>query len=68
MRVTKQAIDKALRAAGFDGEVLKGQGYIYFASPTVTFQNSMVMTIRFSDLPVESWLDEYRAKLEESYR
>ena len=68
MRVTKKAIDKALNEAGFDGEVHKGQGYVYFASPTVTFHDSMVMTPRFSDLPIDRWVSEYRSKLKESER
>lgn len=68
MRITKRAIDEALKQAGYDGEVFKGDGYIYFVSPTVEFYNSMVMTTRFSDLTIESWLHEYRFKLEESKR
>ena len=66
MRVTKKAIDTALNEAGFDGEVHKGKGYVYFSSPTVTFGDSMVMTPRFSDLPIDVWVIEYRSKLEEN--
>lgn len=66
MKSTKRNIDRSLKRAGFDGEILKGDGYVYFASPSVTFHNSMVMTSNISDLSVDEWLDEYRHKLEES--
>lgn len=65
MRTTIAAINKALRDAGIDAEIVRGEGYFYFVgSDTDCAEEQGVYGVfRLSDLTVAQWVEEARSKL-----
>ena len=61
-RLTINNINAALKAAGFDAEVVKGDGYFWFDSEeSIMWYTSSVSVCRLHHLgDVEKWVDEYR--------
>ena len=64
--VTLKQVNKALKVAGFEGELVKGKDYFYFVSDELDklrLQTTSVMVNRLSALTVEQWVAEYRTLL-----
>lgn len=58
-RVTKKQIDEALKKAGIDGEIFRGDGYQYFVGKSFdSAHTSSIMVPRLSDFSVERWVEE----------
>lgn len=65
-RVTKKQIDKALKKAGIDGEIFRGDGYQYFIGKSFDkAYTTSVMVPRLSDLSVERWVEEAKHLIQE---
>lgn len=62
MRLTINNVNAALKAAGIDAELIKGDGYYWFHGlEAAGFYSSSVAVFKLTDLPsVEAWVDEYR--------
>jgi hypothetical protein len=61
MRVTITAVNAAIKAAGGDEELVKGNGYFYFVgAETPLWAQASVYTTRLGDLTVDEWVDEWR--------
>ena len=67
MRVTLKQINEALKAEGIDAEIHRGEGYFYFSGPAMDLahEQGVYGVARLSDLPVERWVQEAKAKLTE---
>jgi len=59
MRTTVKKVNLALQKAGFRGvEVVKGQGYWYFAGGvTEKWTETSVFTLYLTSMTVEGWVD-----------
>lgn len=68
MRVTINKVNEALRrlpGAGDDAEIVKGNGYWWFAGHTAAgFYSQSVYTMNLNDLTLEEWVAEYKSKQE----
>lgn len=61
MRVTLNKVTEAIRALGGAEELVKGNGYFYFAGGnTGSWYSTSVYTYRLSDLTLDQWIDEYK--------
>lgn len=65
MRVTINNINAALKSAGIDGEILKGQGYYYFCGPDfdLTDERGVYGVLRLGELSIERWVAEAKEKI-----
>ena len=61
VRLTINNVNAALKEAGFDAELVKGNGYFWFDSDeSIMWYTSSVSVYRLSDIPtVEAWVAEY---------
>ena len=68
MRITINNINKALEAAGIKGELVKGEGYFYFFGESFDgcVEQGVYGVFRLTDLSVERWVQEAKAKIEEA--
>lgn len=62
-RLTINNINAALKDAGFDAELVRGNGYFWFDSEeSISWYTSSVYVYRLNHLgDVEKWVDKYRA-------
>lgn len=65
MKATKRTIDKAIKKAGIDAEIFKGNGYFYFVGGSINLaeQQGVYGVARFADLSVDRWVEECKALL-----
>lgn len=67
MRVTINNVNAALRSAGIDAELVRGDGYFWFDGPDVErAYTSSVMTAHLTSMSVEEWVARGREFAEES--
>lgn len=67
MRITIANVNKALTAAGIAAELVKGNGYFYFAGDAVAFASTTsVYTCHLTDNTVAEWVDMCREFADES--
>lgn len=63
MRVTLNKVTEAIRRLGNEDELVKGNGYFYFAGPTAAgFYSQSVYVYRLNDLTLDQWVEEYKSK------
>lgn len=67
-RVTINNINKAIAAAGSDFEIVNGNGYFYFVSPTSMLHDQSVYVNHLTVYSVEEWLKELQDKIVETNR
>ena len=61
MRLTINAVTKAIRALGNEDELVRGNGYFYFAGPTAAgFYSQSVYVYRLTDLTLDQWVEAYK--------
>ncbi|MBQ0600865.1 hypothetical protein J7S78_13790 [Klebsiella oxytoca] len=65
MRVTINNINTALKNAGIDGEILKGQDYYYFSGSDfdLTEEQGVYGVFRLGELSIERWVEEAKEKI-----
>lgn len=63
-RITLVQVNKALRAASLDCELVKGSGYFYFQGPAVDMaqEQGVYGVYRLSDLSIEQWIQEAKER------
>ena len=62
-KATFKKVNAALKDAGLDVELVKGEGYFYFAGEgTDGWASTGVYVYRLTDLTVEEWMEEAREK------
>jgi len=63
---TIPAVNKALRAAGIDGELVKGRGYFYFKGNDlpVAYTESVYVN-RVDRMSIEQWVEEAKRQKKE---
>lgn len=63
MRLTIQAVNRALKAEGFKDELVRGRGYFYFWGDDASgWYSSSVPVCKLNQIPtVEGWVKEYKA-------
>jgi hypothetical protein len=62
MRVTLNKINAAIKAAGGEDELVRGNGYFYFVGEdTPKWHQASVYTMFLSDFTVEEWVDMWRS-------
>ena len=63
-RATIPSVNKALKAAGIEAEIFRGNGYFYFSGPAVevSHEQGVYGVFRISDLSVEEWVEEAKEK------
>lgn len=67
MRTTLKAINDALRAAGIDGELVRGASYFYFSGPAFFHcYSTSVMTTRLGSMTADQWVAEALSILQRS--
>jgi hypothetical protein len=60
MRITLSNINKALKAKGYDVELIRGKEYFYFIGFSVeSWKTTSVNVFHLTDLSVEEWVKEY---------
>lgn len=66
MRVTLTAINKAIKDAGLNCELVKGYGYFYIQGPDADCaQEQGVYGVRLlSDLSIDRWVEEAKERCE----
>lgn len=57
-RVTLNAINKALAAAGHEERLVKGNGYFYFDGPALQWYDHSVMTSWLGTMTTAEWVEE----------
>ncbi len=62
-RASIRAVNKALKAKGYDGyELVKDKDYFYFDGPdTSNWRTSSVHKYKISDLTVKEWVKEFES-------
>lgn len=65
-RITLAQVNKALKDASFDCELVKGRGYFYFQGPAVDLagEQGVYGVYRLSDLSIEQWIQEAKERSE----
>jgi hypothetical protein len=59
MRVTIAAVNKALKAAGHPEELVRGNGYFYFAEgDAMSWYTSSVYVYRLDSYTVAEWVEQ----------
>ena len=60
MKANKKTIDAALKEAGLDCEIFKGNGYFYFVGKSVDLasEQGVYGVARFSDMSIARWVEE----------
>jgi hypothetical protein len=60
MKSSKQNIDNAIKKAGIQAEIFKGNGYFYFVGKSIDLsqQQGVYGVSRFSDLSLDRWVEE----------
>lgn len=69
-RVTLNNVNRALKAAGLDYELVRGNGYFYFwplSDGTPELENECVMTLWLKDDTVDGWVETCRSKIDGGY-
>lgn len=67
MKLTIATVNKALKEAGINGELLKGNGYFYFWGPDFDrCTTTSVMVPQLNCLSLESWLHDAREFIDEA--
>ena len=61
---TINRINKNLKILG-DIQLVKGEGYFYFVGDSVNVSANGVYVYRLNELPLERWIEEAKAVLEE---
>lgn len=61
---TVKNINQSLQDAGIDAEIVRGDGYFYFTGPSMDLveEQGVYGVTRLSDLSVERWVAEAKAK------
>lgn len=64
-RTTINQVNKALKAAGIDAELLRGEGYFYFSGKAmdVVQEQGVYGVYRLNELSVERWVAEAQGKI-----
>lgn len=62
--ITRTTVNKAIAHLG-DIKLVKGSGYFYFVGDSVNVSASGVYVYRLNELPLEQWIEEAKAALEE---
>jgi len=60
--ITIAAVNKALKAAGFDAEIVNGKGYLWFDGPEASnwFSSSVPVCHLNHISTVSGWVEKYR--------
>ena len=61
---TRRQVNAALKRAGINGTVERGDGYWYFAGPDFdrSYETGVYGCAYLSNMPVSRWVDEARAR------
>lgn len=63
--VTLNRVNKALEAAGINGELFKGDGYFYFMGESFDKSNKPgVYVVSINQLTFEQWMEEAKQRIE----
>lgn len=60
MRITLNLVNRALKAAAINAELVRGQGYFYFQGPSIdtTKEQGVHGVYRLGELTLERWVEE----------
>lgn len=59
--ITLRAVNRAIRAAGYDAELVRGRGYFYFIGPAVErATHTGVVVFRLNQLDAAGWVRALR--------
>lgn len=61
-RATVRGVNKAMKQAGIDGELVRCHGYFYFVGDGISCMSGGVYVPRVTDLSIDEWMSEANAR------